>query len=83
MHDIITVSEAAEFLHKHPSTIRHWIETNKLKARHISAGGHGIYVIVRSDLLELVVSGTLETQTKHLHEQMTSAQRRLPFKSER
>lgn len=64
MNDIITVEEAAQFLHKHPGTIRRWIETKKLKARHLSAGGHGIYAILRNDLLELAVSGSLEAKEK-------------------
>jgi excisionase family DNA binding protein len=67
MQDIVTVEEAAEFLHKHPGTIRRWIETKKLKARHLSAGGHGIYAILRSDLLELMVSGTITAQEKKEH----------------
>lgn len=64
MNDIVTVHEAAQFLHKHPGTIRRWIETNKLKARRLSAGGHGIYAILRNDVLELVISGALETKEK-------------------
>ncbi len=67
MQDIVTVEEAAEFLHKHPGTIRRWIETRKLKARHLSAGGHGIYAILRNDLLELMVSGTITAQEKKEH----------------
>lgn len=63
MKDIITVEEAARFLRKHPSTIRRWIETKILKARHLSAGGHGIYVILRTDLLEVVVSGKVEKES--------------------
>lgn len=78
MNDIITVDEAAEFLHKHPDTIRRWIETNKLKARHLSAGGHGIYAILRSDLLELVVSGALEAKEK-AHMKVPSTQKALPL----
>jgi len=69
MNDIITVEEAAVFLHKHPGTIRRWIETKKLKARHLSAGGHGIYAILRNDLLELIVSGSLESKEKIISHQ--------------
>ncbi len=79
MNDIVTVEEAARFLRKHPDTIRRWIETKKLKARHISAGGHGIYAILRSDLLELVISGSLEAKEKTAHPKVQSAQRTLPL----
>lgn len=78
MNDIVTVEEAAQFLHKHPDTIRRWIETKKLKARHLSAGGHGIYAILRSDLLELAVSGALEAKEK-AHLKIPSTQRALPL----
>jgi hypothetical protein len=64
VNDIVTVEEAAIFLHKHPDTIRRWIEHHVLKARHLSAGGHGIYAILRSDLLELVVRESLESKEK-------------------
>lgn len=63
----MTVGEAARFLHKHPGTIRRWIEEKKLKARHLSAGGHGIYAILRSDLLEHVVTQTIEEKEKAKH----------------
>lgn len=67
MNDIVTVEEAATFLHKHPGTIRRWIEGNKLKARHLSAGGHGIYAILRNDLLEFMVAETIEKKEKIKH----------------
>ena len=82
MNDIVTVEEAAQFLHKHPDTIRRWIEQKFLKARHLSAGGHGIYAILRSDLLELVVSESLETQErvkKKISSPKASGQRTLPL----
>lgn len=79
MNDIITVDEAARFLHKHASTIRRWIETKKLKARHLSAGGHGIYAILRSDLLEVAISGTLEAKEKTSHPKIMVTQRQLPL----
>jgi len=79
MQDIVTVDEAATFLHKHPDTIRRWIETKKLKARRLSAGGHGIYAILRNDLLELVVSGSLEAKEKPLVPKIPSGQRTLPL----
>ncbi len=64
MNDIITVEEAAIFLHKHPGTIRRWIEGGKVKARHLAAGGHGIYAILRNDLLEFMVAETIEEKEK-------------------
>ena len=79
MNDIVTVEEAAQFLHKHPDTIRRWIESKKLKARHLSAGGHGIYAILRSDLLELVVSGSLAAREKAHHPKVTGTQKALPL----
>ena len=80
--DIITVIEAAQFLHKHPDTVRRWIETKKLKARRLSAGGHGIYAILRSDLLELVITESIEGKEKAkqtLPHNVSSAQRPLPL----
>lgn len=79
MNDIITVEEAAQFLHKHAGTIRRWIETKKLKAKHLSAGGHGIYAILRSDLLELVISGALEAKEKLHHTKVAGTQKTLPL----
>ncbi|MEK7544104.1 MAG: helix-turn-helix domain-containing protein [Patescibacteria group bacterium] len=67
MNDIVTVEEAAMFLHKHPGTIRRWIESNKLKARHLSAGGHGIYAILRMDLLECMIAGDIKEKEKIKH----------------
>ncbi len=83
MKDIVTVEEAAKFLHKHPGTIRRWIEAKKLKARHLAAGGHGIYAILRSDLLEHMVAETIEEKEKikHAphHKEPPSPQRPLPL----
>ncbi len=82
MKDIITVEEAARFLHKHPDTIRRWIERNVLKARHLSAGGHGIYAILRSDLLELAISESIEEKEKIKtmpHPKVSATQRTLPL----
>ena len=83
MNDIVTVKEAATFLHKHPNTLRRWIEGGKLKARHLAAGGHGIYAILRSDLLEFMVAGTIEEKEKikHAppHKEPPSPQRPLPL----
>lgn len=83
MNEIVTVEEAATFLHKHPGTIRRWIEGNKLKARHLAAGGHGIYAILRNDLLEFMVAETIEKKEKikHAphHREPPSPQTRLPL----
>ncbi len=80
MNDIVTVEEAARFLHKHPDTIRRWIEHKMLKARHLSAGGHGIYAILRSDLLELMVSESIEAKEKvKKAPPVSTAQRVLPL----
>ena len=83
MNDIVTVEEAALFLHKHPGTIRRWIEGGKLKARHLAAGGHGIYAILRSDLLEFMVAGEIEDKEKIKHapprKEPPSPQRPLPL----
>ena len=83
MNDIVTVEEAATFLHKHPGTIRRWIEGGKFKARHLAAGGHGIYAILRSDLLEFMVALDIEKKEKihHAppHKEPPSPQRQLPL----
>lgn len=75
MKDIVTVEEAATFLHKHPDTIRSWIEGGKLKARHLSAGGHGVYAMLRSDLLELVVAEAIEKKEKAKRKPKVRAQK--------
>ena len=67
MNEVVTVEEAAKFLSKHPGTIRRWIESKKLKARHLSAGGHGVYVIGRNDLLEFMVARSVEEKEKAKH----------------
>jgi hypothetical protein len=67
VNDIVSINEAAQFLHKHPDTIRRWIEQKKLKARHLSAGGYGIYAILRTDLLELIISNTMKEKEKVKH----------------
>lgn len=64
MKDILTVKEAAHFLHKHPDTIRRWIESKKLPARKISAGGYGVYVMHRPDVLERMISGMIAEKRK-------------------
>jgi excisionase family DNA binding protein len=81
VNDIITVEEAAQFLHKHPDTIRRWIEQRVLKARRLSAGGHGIYAILRNDLLELMISESIKTKEKvrSMPHKVSTAQRALPL----
>lgn len=83
MNEVVTVVEAATFLHKHPGTIRRWIEEGKLKAKHISAGGHGVYAILRNDLLEFMVAQSVEEKekAKHAphHREPPSPQRPLPL----
>lgn len=82
VNEIVTVSEAAQFLRKHPGTVRRWIESNKLKARHLVAGGHGIYAILRSDLLEFALRISMEEQERSKrepHELIDKNQRKLPF----
>ena len=56
MNEILTVAEAAAFLKKHPGTIRRWITNKQLKARKVSAGGTGVYVILKNDLLEFSIA---------------------------
>ncbi|MBI4065418.1 helix-turn-helix domain-containing protein [Candidatus Gottesmanbacteria bacterium] len=69
MKEIVTVKEAAAFLHKHPDTIRRWIEEKTLRARKLSAGKNGIYAIARSDLLELAVSDALKRNVRQKKKQ--------------
>jgi excisionase family DNA binding protein len=56
MNEILTVAEAAQFLNKHPGTIRRWIIAKKLKAKKIPAGGTGVFVILKTDLLEFSIA---------------------------
>lgn len=82
VNEIVTVSEAAHFLRKHPGTIRRWIESKKLKARLLTAGGHGVYAIVRSDLLEFALQLSMEEQERSKRESrepVDKNQRKLPF----
>jgi len=62
--EILTVDEAAQMLHKTPGTIRAWILKDKIKARKISAGGNGVFVILRTDLLEFVLSESFQHPTR-------------------
>jgi excisionase family DNA binding protein len=64
MNEILTVSEAAAFLKKHPGTIRRWILDKKLKSRKIPAGGTGVFVILKNDLLEFSISTMVKAERK-------------------
>lgn len=64
MKEILTVSETARFLHKHPDTVRRWIERKILPARKIASGGKGVFAILKNDLLELAVSIVLRHQPR-------------------
>jgi hypothetical protein len=64
VNEILTVSETAQFLKKHPDTIRRWIGAKKLSARKIAAGGKGVFVILKNDLLEFAVSKVVEQKSK-------------------
>jgi excisionase family DNA binding protein len=55
VNEILTVAEAAQFLRKHPGTIRRWIASKKLKAKKVPAGGTGVFVILKTDLLEFSI----------------------------
>jgi hypothetical protein len=62
--EILTVDETATLIHKHPVTVRHWIISKKLKARKISAGGTGVYVLLRSDVLEYMMEQTFREKAE-------------------
>ena len=64
MNEILTVAEAASFLKKHPGTIRRWIASKKLKARKISAGGTGVYVMLKTDLFEFSIAKLVKAGRK-------------------
>ena len=67
MQEIITVEEAAHFLNKHPGTIRRWILSKKLKARKISAGGTGVFVLLKNDLLEFSIANMVASERLEKH----------------
>ncbi len=48
--EMLTVEEVAKMLKVHVKTVRHWINTNELKAMDIGRG----YRISRSDLQEFI-----------------------------
>jgi len=64
MNEILTVTEAAAFLRKHPSTIRRWILTKQLKAKRIPAGGTGVFAILKTDLLEFSITAMVKAERK-------------------
>jgi len=77
--EILTVSETARFLQKHPCTIRRWIERKILPARKIAAGGKGVFVLLKHDVLEFAVSTVLKHKTRNEKDakQFPSGQRKL------
>lgn len=81
MNEILTVSEAAAFLKKHPGTIRRWITSKQLRARKIAAGGTGVFVILKSDLLEFSIAAMVkkERPTKKSVPRPSSEQEILPI----
>lgn len=64
MNEILTALEAAQFLKKHPGTIRRWIIAKKLRARKIPAGGTGVFVILKTDLLEFSIAKMVHQERK-------------------
>ena len=83
VNEILTIKEAAALLHKHPDTLRRWIHAKKLKAKKISAGAEGVYVILKSDLLELVIEEEAKAKSRlrkpHAIPQDSSQQELLPI----
>ncbi len=77
--EILSVSETARFLNKHPDTIRRWIDKKILPARKISAGGTGVFVLLKYDVLEFAVSTVLKHQAreKKVMQQSSSVQKKL------
>ena len=65
MEEILTVGETAVFLKKHPDTIRRWILAKKLPARKLPVGKNGVFVLLRTDLLEVLVTKSLEGKRKN------------------
>jgi excisionase family DNA binding protein len=63
VNEILTVTEAASFLKKHPHTVRRWILAKKLRAKKIAAGGSGVFAILKNDLLEYVVSRSVKQES--------------------
>ena len=76
MNEILTVAEAAQFLNKHPGTIRRWIIAKKLKAKKIPAGGTGVFVLLKTDLLEFSIANMVKAEKKAKKETKVTA---LPY----
>jgi excisionase family DNA binding protein len=64
VNEILTVAEAAQFLRRHPGTIRRWILAKKLKAKKIPAGGTGVFAILKTDLLEFSIEKMVKAERK-------------------
>ena len=67
MQEIMTVAEAAAYIRKHPTTIRRWIISKKLKARKVAAVGEGVYVLLKTDVLEFAVSKMVKDESRASH----------------
>lgn len=75
----MTVSEAAAYLKKHPTTIRRWIIHKRLKARKISAGGEGVYVMLKTDILEFAITAMVKKERRIVKKKLPLAQVELPI----
>jgi hypothetical protein len=73
VNEILTVVEAAQFLRKHPGTIRRWILAKKLKAKKIPAGGTGVFAILKTDLLEFSIEKMVRAERKAKREVKVTA----------
>jgi excisionase family DNA binding protein len=73
VNEILTVAEAAQFLRKHPGTIRRWILAKKLKAKKIPAGGTGVFAVLKTDLLEYSIEKMVRAEHKVKKEVKTVA----------
>lgn len=79
MQEILTVAEAAAYLKKHPTTIRRWIMSKRLKARKISAGGEGVFVLLKTDVLEFAVLAMTRQERKTKKRTLATTQEELPI----
>lgn len=79
MQEILTVAEAAAYLKKHPTTIRRWIIGKRLKARKISAGGEGVFVLLKTDVLEFAVFAMARLERKAKKQMKATTQEELPI----
>jgi excisionase family DNA binding protein len=57
--EYFSVREAAKYLKKHPDTIRNYIHEKRLPAQRLT-GKNGIFLILRSDILEFMVNNMME-----------------------